>query len=261
MAPARSRSGITRRALGRRTTASASTTCCFRPRRRTNCLPRVSTSMSAAGKSRPTTSPYGSISPLRLEEIIQNVPGQLVVHAEADDVIAEVQALTARKRQTGRRVEIRFVLQPDVEIFHFRRPVLVELDLDTSAGGPAPMPLLVGDLADGRRADRILDIGKCAAAGGIQQPVVLRVPDPAAERRKPVLPDLVVEDGVGREFDRASFLIGGGNVALEAEHHRATLNVEPGGKPDNAAAQVHARRLVGPRQVIAYDGIAPGPAA
>src|SRR3954447_9714928 len=258
MAPARSRSGITRRALGRRTTASASTTCCFRPRRRTNCLPRVSTSMSAAGKSRPTTSPYGSISPLRLEEIIQNVPGQFVVHAEADDVIAEIQALTARKRQTRCRVEIRFVLQPDVEIFHLCRPVLGELDLDTCAGGPAPMPLLVGDLADGRRADRVLNIGKRAAAGGIQQPVVLRVSNPAAERRKPVLPDLVVEDGVGRELDRASFLVGGGNVALEAEHHRAALNVETGGETDNAAAQVHARCLVGAGQVMAYDAIPPG---
>src|SRR3954462_11511924 len=168
MAPARSRSGITRRAPGRRTTASASTTFYFRPRRRTNCLPRASTSMAAAGKSRPITSPFGSILPLRLEEIIQNVPGQFVVHAEADDVIAEIQALTARKRQIRRRVEIRFVLQPDVEIFHLRRPVLVELDLDPSAGGPAQMPLLVGDLADGHRADRVLNISKRGAASGIQ---------------------------------------------------------------------------------------------
>ena len=63
-------------------------------------------------------------------------------------------------------------------------------------------------------------------------------------------------DVLGEAFAPDEFL-----SQLEAEHHRATLNVETGGEPDNAAAQVHARRLVGAGQVIAYNGIAPGPPA
>src|SRR4030081_93776 len=99
--------------------------------------------MSAAGKTRRSTSRSGWISRSALEETVENIPGQLVVHADPDNVIAEIQALIARKRHARCRIEIGFVLQPDVEILDLCRPVLRELDLDTSTGGPAPMPLLV----------------------------------------------------------------------------------------------------------------------
>jgi hypothetical protein len=87
-----------------------------------------------------------------LKKLSQYIPGQFVVHADPDDVIGEVQALIAWKRDARCRVEIRFVLQPDIEILDLCRPVLREFDLDASARCPAPMPLLVGYLADGTEA-------------------------------------------------------------------------------------------------------------
>src|SRR5215475_1573278 len=74
-----------------------------------------------------------------LEERVEHAPGQLVVHADADDVIVEVNALIARKRHAGRRIEIGFVLQSDIEIFDLGRPVRRELDLDATARGPTPV--------------------------------------------------------------------------------------------------------------------------
>src|SRR6266508_452600 len=99
--------------------------------------------MCAAGKSRQTTFRCGRISSAALEEAVENVPRQLVVHPDAEAVVVEVQALIARKSRTGCRIEIRLVLQPDVEILTLRRPTLIELELDAAARGPAPMPLLI----------------------------------------------------------------------------------------------------------------------
>ena len=86
-----------------------------------------------------------------LEEAVEDIPRQLVVHPDANDVVVEVQALIAGKCRARRRGEIGFVLQSHVEIFNFRRPVLTELDLDAAARGPAPMPLLVRDGAEGSK--------------------------------------------------------------------------------------------------------------
>src|SRR5258708_26281780 len=96
--------GTTRRAPGRRTTASASTISCCRRKPPTGYSSPASTSTCAAGKSRPTTCRYGPISSSVLEEAVQNIPRQLVVDADANDVVVEVQALIAG------RVEIGFVL-------------------------------------------------------------------------------------------------------------------------------------------------------
>src|SRR5262249_48580781 len=151
--------GTTRRARGRRTTASASTISCCRRKPPTGSSSPASTSTCAAGKSLPTTCRYGPISSSVLEEAVENVPRQPVVNPNPNNVVVELQALVAGKDRTGRRVEIGFVLQADVEIFDLRRPILIELDLDAAARGPAPMPLLVRDGAG--RSDEIgRDIGE-----------------------------------------------------------------------------------------------------
>src|SRR5262245_51442274 len=146
--------------------------------------------MCAAGKSRQTTFQCGRISSSALEESVQHVPRQLVVHADADDVVVEMQALIARKSRTGRRIEIGFVLQSNVEILHLRRPIPIELNLETAARGPAPMPLLVENCADG--SDNLIrDIGKRAASCGVDEPVVARVADTSAEGGEPPLADFI----------------------------------------------------------------------
>src|SRR5437660_12785664 len=89
--------------------------------------------MCAAGKSRQTTFRCGRISSSALEEAVEHVPRQLVVHSDADDVVVEAQALIARKNRTGYRIEIGLVLQSDVEILNLRRPILIELHLETAA--------------------------------------------------------------------------------------------------------------------------------
>src|SRR6476620_3407726 len=216
--------------------------------------------MSAVGKNHRTTYLSGWTSRSALEKTIQYIPGQLVVHADPDDVIGEVEALIAWKRDARCRVEIRFVLQPDVEILDLCRPVLREFDLDASARRPAPMPLIVGYLT-GSGGNAVVDVGDRPATGGIQQPIVVSVADPSAEGRKPTLLDLVAEDGVGREFSRASLFSGGRDVPLEAEDHRTVLKIESGGDANDAAAQIHARSLVGPAQLVAYDRLAPGATA
>src|SRR6266852_5795402 len=220
MARAPTRSGTTRPAPGRKTTVFASTTCCCRRRRPTGWSPPASTSMCAVGKSRPITFRSGRISRLMLaalkcsalEERVQDAPGQLVVHADANDVVVEAHALIARKRQARRRVEIGFVLQSDVQIFNLRRPVAVELDLDAAARGPAPMPVLFRNLTAGRRHDAVLDIGERAAGGGVEQPIVLRVTETAAEGRKPALLHLIAEGGVGGEQEHGPLLARGRGV-------------------------------------------------
>src|SRR5262249_20519821 len=120
-------------------TGFASTTCSFRRRRPIGSSPRASTSTCAAGKNHPTTCRCGPIWSSALEETVQHVPRQLVVDPDADDVIVEVQTLIARKERTRRWVEIGFVLQSDVEVLDLRRPILIELDLEAPARGPAPM--------------------------------------------------------------------------------------------------------------------------
>src|SRR5260370_2093180 len=145
-------SGTTRRAPGRRTTASASLIACCRRRRPIGSSPPESTSTCAAGKSRRITFRFGRTSNSVLEEAVQDIPRQLVVHPDANDVVVEVQTLIARKCRVRRRGEIGFVLQSHVEIFNLRRPVLTELDLYAAACGPAPMPLLVRDGAGGTDA-------------------------------------------------------------------------------------------------------------
>src|SRR5262245_40041197 len=219
-----SRSGITRRAPGRRTTASASTICCCRRRRRTASSPPASTSTCAPGRSRRITFRSGSTSNSALEEAVEHVPRQLIVHAHAHDVVVEVDALIARQRQARRRIEIGFVLQSDVEIFELGRPVPAELDLEAGACGPAPMPLLVGDLAR-RSGDAALDVRQRGAASGVEEPVVPGVADAAAEGRQPALLYLVAEGGIGRKLERAALLVGGRDVALVAEQQAAALNI------------------------------------
>ena len=61
----------------------------------------------------------------RLVENVENTPRQLVIDAYADDVIVKAHALIAGKDGAGGRIEVGFVLQPDVEIFDLRRPVPV----------------------------------------------------------------------------------------------------------------------------------------
>src|SRR5215813_4006375 len=219
------RSGTTRPAPGRRTRASASIICCCRRRPPIGSSPPESTSTCAAGKSRRITFRSGRTSNSVLEEAVQDIPRQFVVHPDANDVVVEVQTLVARKGRARRRGEIGFVLQSHVEIFNLRRPVLTELDLDAAAGGPAPMPLLVGDGAGGSD-DAVRDVGERAAGGGVDEPVIPRVADTAAEGRKPLFLDLVAESGVGGKFERASLLVRGRDVALQAQQPIAVLEIE-----------------------------------
>src|SRR5262249_52512720 len=113
----------------------------------------------------------------------------------------EAQTLIARKGRARRRVEIRFVLQSDVEVLDLRRPILIELDLEAAARGPAPMPLLIGNRARGSD-NAVCDIGERGAAGGIDEPVLPRVTDAPAEGREPLFPHLVPEgcSGWNREW-------------------------------------------------------------
>src|SRR5215467_15121341 len=98
------------------------------------------------------------------------------------------------------------------------------------------MPLLIGDRAGWTR-DGVIDAGERAADSGIEQPVVLRVTDAAAEGRQPVLLHAVVERGVGRKLGRAPLLAGDRGVALVADDHLAVLDVEPRGDADQAAVE------------------------
>src|SRR6516165_5048754 len=213
------RSGTTRPAPGRRTTASASIICCCRRRPPIGSSPPESTSTCAAGKSRRITFRCGPTSNSVLEEAVQDIPRQLVVHPDANDVVVEVQTLVARKCRARHRGEIGFVLQSHVEIFNLRRPVLTELDLDAAARGPAPMPLLIRDGADGSD-DAVRDVGERATGGGVEEPVIPRVADAPAEGRKPLFLDLVAEGG------RARLLVRSRDVALETQQPIAILEIE-----------------------------------
>src|SRR5713226_7098710 len=247
------RSGITKPVPGRKTTGFASTTCSCLRRRPTGWLRPASTSMCAAGKSPPTTSRFGRSSrSTLLEEAVEHAPGQLVVHAEADDVIVGTGVLV--DRHAGRRGEVGFVLKPDVEIFDLRRPVRGELDLDAAAGGPAQVPML---LRQRKARDAARDVAERAAGRGVEQPVVLRVADPAAERRKPAILCIVAEGTVGGKFECPPAARRG--IGLVAEHDVAFLKVEPGGDPE--AAEIRARGRIGPDRVIGHDRAAPGAAA
>src|SRR5262249_31044180 len=168
----------TRPAPGRRTKASASIICCCRRRPPIGSSPPESTSTCAAGKSRRITFRSGRTSNSVLEEVVQDIPGQLVVHPDANDVVVSVQPLIARKYRARRRGEIGFVLQSDVEIFNLRRPVLTELDLHAAARGPAPMPLLVRDGAGGNDEAGGGGGGRARGGGG-DQPVCRRACEPA----------------------------------------------------------------------------------
>src|SRR5262249_11611586 len=176
----------------------------------------------------------GSTSSSTLEKTVEHVPGQLVVHTHAHDVVVEIDALIAWQRQARRRIEIGFVLQSDVEIFELGRPVAAELELDAGARGPAPMPLLVGDLAR-RSSDAALDIRQRGAAGGVEQPVVPGVADAAAEGREPALLHVVAEGGIGRKLESAALLVGGRDVTLVAEQQATALNIEARRQADDAA--------------------------
>src|SRR5260221_9541807 len=196
------RSGTTRPAPGRRTTASASIICCCRRRPPIGSSPPESTSTCAAGKSCRITFRFGRTSNSVLEEAVQDIPRQLVVHPDANDVVVEVQTLIARKCRVRRRGEIGFVLQSHVEIFNLRRPVLTELDLDAAARGPAPMPLLVRDGAGGSD-DAVRDVGERAARGGVEEPVIPRLADAPPGGRKPLFPYLLAESGGWGEIGSA----------------------------------------------------------
>ena len=75
----------------------------------------------------------------RLVEDVENTPRQLVIDAHADDVIVKAHALIACKDSAGGRIEVGFILQPDIEIFDLRRPVPRELHLDAAAHRPTPV--------------------------------------------------------------------------------------------------------------------------
>src|SRR5260370_998957 len=77
------------------------------------------------------------------EEAVQDAPGQLVIHTDANDVVVQAHALIARKSGARSRIEIRFILQPDIEVFDLCRPVAREPHLDAAAHRPAPMPVLL----------------------------------------------------------------------------------------------------------------------
>src|SRR5258708_12900216 len=218
-------SGTTRPAPGRRTTASASIICCCRRRPPIGSSPPESTSTCAAGERRRMWLRFGRASDSVVEEAVQDIPRQVVVHPDANDVVVEVQTLIARKCRVRRRGEIGFVLQSHVEIFNLRRPVLTELDLEAAACGPAPMPLLVRDGAGGS-ADAVRDVGERATGGGVEEPVIPRIADATAEGRKPLFLDLVAEGGVGWKFERARLLVRGRDVALETQQPIAVLEIE-----------------------------------
>src|SRR5260370_7495280 len=192
-------SGTTRPAPGRRTTASASIICCCRRRPPIGSSPPESTSTCAAGKSRRITFRFGRTSNSVLEEAVQDIPRQLVVHPDAKDVVVEVRTLIDRKCRVRRRGEIGFVLQSHVEIFNPRRPVLTELDLDAAACGPAPMPLLVRDGAGGSD-DAVRHVGERAPGGGGGGPAIPPRAGPAPAGRKPPCPHLPAPDGAGGEL-------------------------------------------------------------
>src|SRR5262249_37568602 len=71
------------------------------------------------------------------EEAVQDIPRQLVVHPDANDVVVEVQTLVARKCRARRRGEIGFVLQSHVEIFNLPGQALMNL---ISTAPPAVQP-------------------------------------------------------------------------------------------------------------------------
>ena len=119
------------------------------------------------------------------------------------------------------------------------------------------MPLLVGNRAR-RGHDAVVDIGQRAAGGGVEQPVVPRVADAAAEGREPALLHLVAERGVGREFGGAALLARGRGVTLEAEHDVAALDIETRRDADDAAAEIDPRRLIGAGRIAVHHGAAPG---
>src|SRR5262249_49760554 len=181
-----------------------------------------------------------------------------------NDVVVEVQALIAGKCRARRRGEIGFVLQSDVEIFNLRRPILAELDLDAAARGPAPMPLLVrdgaggDDEAGGAVGGGVGGGGERAAGGGVDEPVIARVADAAAEGRKPLFLHLVAEGGVGWKFERAALLVRSRDIALEAKHTIAVLDIEARSRTDDAAAEIGARRQLGASDVVAHSRAAPG---
>src|SRR5260221_11823480 len=194
------RSGTTRPAPGRRTTASASIICCCRRRPPIGSSPPESTSTCAAGKSCRITFRFGRTSNSVLEEAVQDIPRQLVVHPDANDVVVEVQTLIARKCRVRRRGEIGFVLQSHVEIFNLRRPVLTELDLDAAARGPAPMPLLVRDGAGGSD-DAVRGLGERPTGGGGEKPDIPRTAGAPAGSLKPPFPYLADESAARWEFE------------------------------------------------------------
>src|SRR5262249_56916970 len=111
-----------------------------------------------------------------------------------------------------------------VEIFDLRRPILSDLDLDAAAGRPAPMPVRFR-YRSRRTGDAVLDIGGSAAAGDIEQPVVARVADAAAERGKPPFAHFVAKRACGRKFEGASLFARRRNIALDPEDAIAALNI------------------------------------
>src|SRR3974390_3204774 len=123
MARVPTRSGVLRPALGRRTRAAASIMSCFRPRPLIGSRRSGWISMCGVGKSLPITCRSGSISARSaLEVAVQNAPGQLVVHTHAQDVVVGIYVLVGLERDRS-RIEIRLVLQSDVEVLHLSRPI------------------------------------------------------------------------------------------------------------------------------------------
>src|SRR6516162_10013243 len=114
---------------------------------------------------------------LALEEDVQDAPGQLVIDAEANQVLVQAHALIAWKCRARRRIEIGLILQSDVEIFDLCRPVPGKFELQAAADGPAPVPMLLHDRA--WRSERLVfNLGERSAPRRVEQPIVLCVADP-----------------------------------------------------------------------------------
>src|SRR5438067_11773405 len=114
-------------------------------------------------------------------------------------MVVQAHALVARKERAGSRVEIRFVLQPNIEILDFCGPVRREPHLDAPTDGPAPVPVPFRELANRTGAARVHP-GKRRASSRVEEPTVLRVPEAPAVCRKPRLLYLIAEGDVGREI-------------------------------------------------------------
>ena len=197
---------------------------------------------------------------LALQEAVEDAPGELIVHAEPNDMIVQADALIARKRRAGSRVEIRFILQPDIEVFDFALQSGVSF-ISTPPPTVQPQCQCLSEIWP--TGPKLLDVhaGECRAAGSVNQPVILRIAEPPAVGGKPRLLHLIAERAGGREIEGASLLAGDRSIALVAINETTILEIVSRGKPDDATPQIEARRLIEAGQIVMDDAAAPCTAA